>query len=178
MTFGNFLSPNITTWPFDKRKADDENERRDRAEEHGEGVWPRAHRQQLSVCASQRAPFIINNLPAPWSTDPCGQRETGLAGKLGKKRASRHPSLPEIGLPSLTILKAKLISLHKSVLWQYFPYFSIDIFCLKVHTSFMETILKKKLELCMDEFCGFSVCLNTVQWRHMVSHKITKLCFF
>ena len=43
---------------------------------------------------------------------PCGQRETGLAGKLGKKRASRHPSLPEIGLPSLMILKAKLISLH------------------------------------------------------------------
>ena len=38
---------------------------------------------------------------------PCGQRETGLAGKLGKKRASRHPSLP-----SLMILKAKLISLH------------------------------------------------------------------
>ena len=112
MTFGNFLSPNITIWPFDKRKADDENEKRDRAEEHGEGVWPRAHRQQLSVCASQRAPFIINNLPAPWSTDPCGQRETGLAGKLGKKRASRHPSLPEIGLPSLMILKAKLISLH------------------------------------------------------------------
>ena len=112
MTFGNFLSPNIATWPFDKRKADDENEERDRAEEHGEGVWPGAHRQQLSVCASQRAPFIINYLPAPWSTDPCGQRETGLAGKLGKKRASPHPSLPEIGLPSLMILLAKPISLH------------------------------------------------------------------
>ena len=78
MTFGNFLSPNIAAWPFDKRKADDENEERDRAEEHGEGVWPGAHRQQLSVCASQRAPFIINNLPAPWSTDPVGRERQAL----------------------------------------------------------------------------------------------------